>query len=475
MQKPSFSPSVNIIRDADRAMVYYPTENTRRIVSQLVTDYHNGIRAFTLIGSYGTGKSAFLWAFEQNLKADGKPYFRPQLFGSGPTEVIRFVGEFQSLAQVIAGHVGLSAEASPNDIFAALYYKHKTALTTGRLVMLIDEFGKFLEYASQYDTAQAIYFMQELAEFVSDPRHNALLITTVHQNVDAYAFGLRKEQKQEWSKVKGRFWEITFNEPIEQLLRLAATHLSEQTQTGQDQTAIQEIVALAKESRAFDLNAAYTTEIATGLFPLDILAANVLAITLQRYGQNERSLFTFLESSDHTSLKRFRRDNPDSVYGISAVYDYLFFNFYSYLQSKHSPDHAAWAVMRDGLDEIEREFAERVDDYQAIFKTIALLNLTAAKGSTLDKKFLVRYAKTCLHIPDAGALIDKLKQKLIVVYRPHAKRFVPNNGTTLDVEAALIAAEGKVEKSEAVAALLQRYDDLPPALAKAYTLSLIHI
>lgn len=67
MPQPLFSPSVNIVRDADRTLTYYPTDNTRRIVSQLLADYHAGFRAFTLIGSYGTGKSAFLWAFEQNL------------------------------------------------------------------------------------------------------------------------------------------------------------------------------------------------------------------------------------------------------------------------------------------------------------------------------------------------------------------------------------------------------------------------
>ncbi|WP_020605766.1 hypothetical protein [Spirosoma spitsbergense] len=60
MSQPLFNQSVNIVRNADRTLTYYPTDNTRRIVSQLLTDYHAGLRAFTLISSYGTGKSAFL-------------------------------------------------------------------------------------------------------------------------------------------------------------------------------------------------------------------------------------------------------------------------------------------------------------------------------------------------------------------------------------------------------------------------------
>ena len=64
---PSCSSSVNIVRDAGRARVYHPTANTRRIVTQVLADYVTGLRAVTLIGSYGTGKSAFLWALEQHL------------------------------------------------------------------------------------------------------------------------------------------------------------------------------------------------------------------------------------------------------------------------------------------------------------------------------------------------------------------------------------------------------------------------
>lgn len=468
MPQSMFSPSVNIVRDANRPLNYIPTDNTRRIVSQLLADYQTGIRAFTLIGSYGTGKSAFLWALEQNLTGQ-KPYFRDKLFVTGPTEVVRFVGEYRSLADIMAERYGLIPGANAADILAALYYQHKEILKNGRLVILVDEFGKFLEHAAAHDPNTTVYFLQNLAEFAADPRHNVLLITTVHQNFDAYAFGLSVPQRQEWSKVKGRFREITFNEPIEQLLRLAATHLSAIKRDAHEEESVLQTVVIANDSRAFDLKPTYAGEVATGLFPLDLLAANVLTLCLQRYGQNERSLFSFLEASDYTSLKQYSRDKPGAFYHIGQVYDYLFFNFYSFLQSKFNPDYAAWSAIRNGLDEIERTFSGDIPAYQLLLKTIGLLNITAAQGSNLDQLFLVRYAKTALGLENAADLIEELKKRKIILYRAHAKRFIPNNGTTLDVEAALIEAEQKISKSNAVAALLQRYDDLPPVLAKAYT------
>jgi hypothetical protein len=468
----SFSSSINIVRDADRTLTYHPTANTRRIVTQVLADYETGLRAFTLIGSYGTGKSAFLWALEQHLSSK-QPYFGTAHFAGLPTtapiDFVQFVGEYRSLAQVLAERYGLPTTANTAAILEAIYYQHRLALTTGRLVLIIDEFGKFLEHAAAYEPGAALYFMQALAEFVADTRHNALLLTTVHQNFDAYAFGLTQPQRQEWSKVKGRFREITFNEPVAQLLRLAATHMPEARHTADAEALVMQTAELAARSRASDLNAAEISDLATGLYPLEILAAHVLTITLQRYGQNERSLFSFLESSDHTSLRQFRRENPDRFYHLGNVYDYLFFNFYAFLQSKHNPDFAAWNALRGGLDEIERIFTENTSAYALLLKAIGLLNLTAAQGSTLDRSFLVNYARTALGIAEPGPLLTELEERRIILYRSHSKRFIPNNGTTLNVEAALVEVEQRIAKSDAVAALLRRYDDLPPVLAKAYT------
>ena len=66
----NFSPSINIIRDANKDIAYLPTPNTERIFQQIVNDYKIGTRSFNIIGSYGTGKSAFLLAFEKNLKGE---------------------------------------------------------------------------------------------------------------------------------------------------------------------------------------------------------------------------------------------------------------------------------------------------------------------------------------------------------------------------------------------------------------------
>ena len=106
---------------------------------------------------------------------------------------------------------------------------------------------------------------------VSESDTNFFLLTTVHQNFDAYAFGLSNAQKQEWTKVKGRFREITFNEPVEQLLFLAAEHLKQNNTDRKTESEIKSALNIAKKSRAFNLNADYATEVSAKLFPLELI------------------------------------------------------------------------------------------------------------------------------------------------------------------------------------------------------------
>ena len=222
-----FTTSINIIRDSERELNYIPTPNAIRVVNQIAADFKKGIRSFNIIGSYGTGKSAFLWAFQQSITGR-KKHFGINLLPNANIEFINIVGEYKSIKEAFAEtfEVKNNRHLSEN-IFSEIYNKyHDLGKKNPILFIVIDEFGKFLEYASQNEPEKELYFIQQLAEFANNPDTNIVLFTTVHQNFDAYALSLTQAQKQEWAKVKGRYREITFNEPVEQLLFLASEHIN---------------------------------------------------------------------------------------------------------------------------------------------------------------------------------------------------------------------------------------------------------
>lgn len=460
-----FTTSVNIIRDRERELNYIPTPNAIRVVNQMSNDFKKGIRAFNIIGSYGTGKSAFLWALEESAKGN-KKYFGINFISNAKFDFINIVGEFKSLKNTFSEKFGINKKSNAADsIFSELYSKYHDLGQNAILFILIDEFGKHLEFASQNSPEEELYFLQQLAEFVNNPELNIVLITTVHQNFDAYAIALNQTQKLEWTKVKGRFNEITFNEPIEQLLFLAAEHLAEKPSTKKHEFDILNVSNLLTQSKTFNVNEDYIKEIATKLYPLDAIAAYILTSSLQKYGQNERSLFSFLESTDHTGLYQHAQ-TKEGFYSISEVYEYLIFNYYSTLNSKYNQDFGAWKSIKSALERAESYFDKNIDHYFKIIKTIGLLNINAQGGSIMDKTFLITYSKICLGIENAEIIIENLLKKGIIIYRTYSKRYVLFEGTDLDIQTALIEAGSKVDDITDIVTLLNKYYQLPPVVAK---------
>ena len=249
----NFTTSINILRDSERSFSYIPTPNAKQVVSQIVNDFKKGIRSFNVVGTYGTGKSSFLLAFEQSILGT-KHFFEPNFLANPKVEFIKIIGSFTSIIDCFSNIFNVSDVQNKHErIFSEISNRYFYIENENKvLFILIDEFGKFLEFASKHNPENELYFVQQLAEFCNNPNHNIVLITTVHQSLESYAYTLTNQQKQEWIKVKGRFREITFNEPVEQLLFLASEHISDNNNLKIDNNIYEECLKLIIKTKAFN-------------------------------------------------------------------------------------------------------------------------------------------------------------------------------------------------------------------------------
>jgi len=469
-----FSPSINIIRDADKDIQYIPTPNSKRIFEQIINDYKVGSRSFNIIGSYGTGKSSFLLVFEKNLKEE-RHDFKTVNGHFGKVKNFEFwniVGEYNSLIECFARSSRLEPYLSSDQkIFDAINRYYKTIQKKNTcLVIVIDEFGKFLEYAASNAPEKELYFIQQLAEFANDEAKSILLITTLHQGFDSYSRNLYTSQRQEWEKVKGRLKELTFNEPVELLLNLAAEHIEATSKItkGKKRIEIQKLVNIIKASKTFPHRNELTEELAEKLYPIDPIAGAVLTSALQQYGQNERSLFTFLNSYDRFGLKDYdTAQNP--YYNLACVYDYLLHNYYSFLSTKHNPHYTQWAAIRRAVERIDGTFEKNIVNAVKIAKTIGLLNIFASENARTDEEFLTGYTKCALAIPNSEEIIKSLESFKIIRYVAFKHKFILFEGTDLDFESAILDAATKIDTVRDIVTPLRKYFEFPYILAKAVT------
>ncbi len=469
--KNKYSSSVNIVRDVDVTLNYIPTHNSKKIFNQIISDYSIGTRAFNIIGAYGTGKSSFLWAFEKNIN-NKTNYFAPLNNLLGDLKEFKFItiiGEYQSIIETFAKKAGLkSKDYTVDDILEQIDVTYNILKKEKKgIVIVIDEFGKFLEFASKNNPERELYFIQQLSEYVNDLHKDIFLITTLHQDFNGYSHNLTKSQKNEWDKVKGRLKEITFNEPVEQLLFLAAERFS-QLNIGSKDKNFTKLFKAISNSKAFPLRDYFNEEIAEKLLPFDILASSVLTLSLQKYGQNERSLFTFIESHDLFGLRNYDTSN-NPYFNISNVYDYLSHNYYSFLSSKSNPHYAQWAAIRIGLEKTEGVLENDYFEAEKIIKTIGLLNIFASGSAKIDKEFLIEYGKYSLGIKNPDSIIFSLEKYKIIKFVKHSNKFILFEGTDLDIELAIDEAGNLVERitNSNVVHYLNRYFDFPYISAKA--------
>lgn len=459
--KSNFSPSINIIRDQGKEVVYIPTPNAERVIQQLNKNVLSGLKSFYLVGSFGTGKSAFLLAFEKQLSENIKPIFETEISFNGKTkfETFNIVGDFRSLEDSLREKLKIS---SKRDVIDGLsQYYNKVDSSKKGLLIAIDEFGKFLEYASQHNPEKELYLIQKLAEFSNDHKKNILLLTTLHQGFEVYRSKLNEKTKNDWEKVKGRLKEITFNEPVEQLLHLAAKFIDGKV----EKKNIKEFHSLYNaiiDSRVYPLNNTLNEELAKKLSPLDLVAAGTLTQSLQRYGQNERSLFTFLETNNYSNFNT--RDS--NYFNLNSVYNYLVENFYSLLSSKYNPDFLKWSVMRNTLDRSEILFEKFSEPKEKLIKTIGLLNIYAPTGAHINKKFLIDYGKLALGINDVSNQLKSLETKKLIRYQDYSDTYVLFEGTDIDIDLALKDAENYINQNVDIVSKLKEYFNFPYMPAK---------
>ena len=435
--RPTFSLSANIESGFAKGMRYIVTPNAQRAVQQIVSDFNTGIHSFTIIGSYGTGKSSFLLAMEADLmKSSKKPLLlkAATLSKSLSFEFKNIVGDYISLSTLLRR--SLNVEGTENSVLDDLKSYYETCKKKNKfLVIVIDEFGKVLEHAAKNNPEQELYFLQKLAEFVNVPSRQILLLTTLHQNFSSYSKGLTEAQANEWTKVKGRYKEITFVEPIEQLLHLAAKQIQFENDEKIPENAVF-LYDLAKDTGY--VTSDFDVETALQLYPLDLFSAYAVTTAIQRYGQNERSLFGFLASKGSNSISEFET-SPNLTYNLSKVYDYILYNYYSYLKDVNT-DSMSWSSMQVSIERVEGqswEDKEQMLDAVKIVKAIGMLNLYGVAGFKLSKGHLAAYAQQAMGVTSAIEVITKLESKKIIRYAAYRERVMLFEGTDVDLESAI--------------------------------------
>ena len=465
------------------------TEAFTRIVDGL--RIASGRRAWRLTGNYGVGKSSFALALAHILEGGGSvPGLKIKRSTKTPSLwPILLTGSREPLLPAIARGIAKSfrqryfmdrrrrtlmvlaqqadaarASADTAGVLRLIDDVRDHAAADGAGVLLIvDELGKFLEYAAQQPDCEDVFVLQRIAELAARSADRPFVVLgLLHQGFQAYAERLHSVAKHEWEKIAGRFDEIVFNQPLAHAAALVVGSLNIDTaRLPAPVRAAAQIISTEAESIGW-LNGAGANAInASSLYPLHPTVIPVLIQFFARFGQNERSLFGFLLSSEPFGLQAFalRGPGPDIWYCLAEFYDYLRATFGHWLAGASYRNH--WLRILATIDAASNLSALEL----RVLKAVAVLNLIDA-DDLLPTEAVLRAAFAPINTHEILLALAALKDNGLLFQRGPTYRLWPNGSVSL--EKALDAAARAVGAVETVAAGLDLYLDHDPILARRH-------
>ena len=411
----------------------------------------NGQGAFTWTGPYGSGKSSLVIALSVVLNGDKKLSRNAESVLGRTTadlvwqalpprtrgwRILPVVGRRDRPAQVIGeaimGNSFLNGRGPRSwtdkrvlDVLDEIATRNPRA--SGGLVIFIDEMGKFLEAAA--NDGSDIYLFQELAERASRSGKRLIVVGILHQAFDEYAHRLSREMRDEWSKIQGRFVDLAVNiggdEQID-LLGRAIESDHRQRKPGR--------LAKGVAQQTQRQTSPYYAAMLEDCWPLHPIVACLLGpISRRRFGQNQRSIFGFLNSTEPQGFQDFLRyADDDDLYCPDRLWDYLRINLEPSILA--SPDGHRWALAMDALERCETTGGE--DLHLRLLKVIAAVDLFKDRSGLGASFELLRLAFPH-HDPEVvrGALGD-LQRSSFIIYRKFIDAYSIFEGSDFNIDQA---------------------------------------
>lgn len=454
--EPRFQRSIRIDTDltqGDALAGYICPESSANVLEQMADHILSTKQAsFTWTGPYGSGKSSLVIALSRLL--DANPDKREQaeeIVGKktaskiwqsmppqdGGWEVIPVVGQ-RAEAEEIIGTTLLKqgvAKKTPkggwtSTNIAETLVTHAEAKPGGSGVLLfVDEMGKLLEASARQGSD--LYLFQNLAELAARSNGKLVIVGVLHQAFEEYANRLSREARDEWSKIQGRFIDLAVNTAGEEQIDLLARAIQVD---GRPKPVDKSAAITADTIRAHRPGVSDDLDkLLANTWPLHPVVSALLGpLSRRRFGQNQRSIFGFLNSAEPKGFQDYlKQSDGKALYSPALLWDYLRINLEPAITA--SPDGHRWTMAAEAVDRSEAMGYSAL--HTEVLKNIAIIDLFRERSGLYPTPEVLHVSVNAPKSKVTAALKD-LKKSSFVIFRGHISAYAIYAGSDFDIEAA---------------------------------------
>ena len=518
-----FQRSINIVSDFDNKNIldsFILTPLSVKVAARLLSGMgdQNNQSAWTITGPYGAGKSASLLLIMQLLgQKDAKTlqwklhHFAPDLedqirkvlpeWPNTTALIIPLIGTRESVAATFLRGIykafsqlnlsDFSNELDKLEVILASYHDgsiineieliqtfstcieklEKSDHTHSNVIIVLDELGKSLEFASQNIGQNDIGVLQLFAELANRSHGQFSLITVLHQAFDRYAETLNPIQQQEWSKVQGRFENLGFvisNADILNLLQQAIKRVEHKLEL----KALEEGIIEDYDTLGIlpsELSNKLGSQILSGCLPLHPTTALLLSRLFRSFfAQNERSLFAFISSQEPYGFQSFLKSTdwepgePLPLYRLNNHFRYLASSFSGSLYTLSTGN--KWAEINDALERLPADSTNLEVD---LIKSVGLLELFGDQQTTKASEDLLVFSLDA-PMDEIKNPLDKLLKLGIIVFREFKQAYGFWQGSDINLAEEYTSAFSKIERSTKLSDYINTVKKINPYVARRH-------
>lgn len=446
--------------------------------------FKTGQGAFTWTGPYGSGKSSLVVALSAFLNGDlvarrqatklfgrdlanqltkalppGKKGWRIVPIVGRRDDPVQVIGEAFSSYRVVQ-RKPRGGWTESNIIATATEAATTASKEYGGLIIFIDEMGKFLEAAAQHSLD--IYIFQQLAEIAARSDGRFVIVGILHQAFEEYAHRLSREIRDEWAKIQGRFIDIAINVASDEQIELISRTIECDYRPEKASSLALKVATLTRRDRPTDIQR--LAQMLEFCWPLQPTVACLLGpMARRRFGQNQRSIFGFLNSAEPFGFQDFLRyAKEDEFYGPDRLWDYLRANLEPSILA--SPDGHRWALATEALERCEANGGNAV--HIKLLKTVAIIDLFKERSGLVASREILKISLHDITFSDLKEALTQLENWSLIIFKKFLNAYAIFAGSDFDIEQASQAALERIDDIDFTA--LKSLAGLQPVLAKRH-------
>jgi hypothetical protein len=297
------------------------------------------------------------------------------------------------------------------------------------LFVVHDEFGRFLQSLDTAQIHETMQDIQDVAELVNHSSFENMSLTLItHRNLRQYASRFNEDLQKEFQRIEKRFLSYHVESDQATFIRLASyiTAKYRKKWDGPEKEVSQGLSKFPLFPELTDFEVANL--IAGGSYPLHPVSLFALPRLVNVVAQNERTLFTLLESEEPGGLKNHLNSEQD-WYTIDKLFDYFEPSFEAY---------EVESVVKDSYLLYKRSLRRLIpcEDNEGLLKIIKLLavfEIANLKSKVLPTTDFIAFALNW-NVSVTSEWLKELAHQKIVRFLNDEDRWMLYDGSFVNVD-----------------------------------------